>query len=158
MWFIERESYIVRNDFKIHNFLSYKEMICYRPNPVTLMFLIRVSIHDAVIKWKHFPRYWPFVRGIYRSPVNSTYKGKWRGALMVSLICGWINGGVNNRETGDLRRYRAHYDVTVMSHMDIWNVLLNNSWWFQDEHTGMNDGTSSHFENKVGRFTLLLID
>ena len=27
--------------------------------------------HDDVIKWKHFPRYWPFVRGIYRSPVNS---------------------------------------------------------------------------------------
>ena len=27
--------------------------------------------HDDVIKWKHFPRYWPFVRGIHRSPVNS---------------------------------------------------------------------------------------
>ena len=26
--------------------------------------------HDDVIKWKHFPRYWPFVRGIHRSPVN----------------------------------------------------------------------------------------
>ena len=22
--------------------------------------------HDDVIKWKHFPRYWPFVRGIHR--------------------------------------------------------------------------------------------
>ena len=22
--------------------------------------------HDEVIKWKHFPRYWPFVRGIHR--------------------------------------------------------------------------------------------
>ena len=31
-----------------------------------------------------------------------------------SLICVWINGWVNNREAGDLRRYRAHYDVTVM--------------------------------------------
>ena len=27
----------------------------------------------------------------------------------------WINGWVNNREAGDLRRYRAHYDVIVMS-------------------------------------------
>ena len=27
--------------------------------------------HDDVIKWKHFPRYWPFARGIHRSPVNS---------------------------------------------------------------------------------------
>ena len=24
--------------------------------------------HDDVIKWKHFPRYWPFVQGIHRSP------------------------------------------------------------------------------------------
>ena len=70
--------------------------------------------HDKVIKWKHFPRYWTFVRGIHRSPVNSPHKGQWRGALMFSLICVWINGWVNNREAGDLRRYRAHYDVTVM--------------------------------------------
>ena len=49
------------------------------------------------------------------SPVNSLHKGQWRGALMFSLICVWINGWVNNREAGDLRRYRAHYDVIVMS-------------------------------------------
>ena len=48
------------------------------------------------------------------SPVNSPHKGQWRGALMFSLICAWINGWVNNREAVDLRRYRAHYDVTVM--------------------------------------------
>ena len=41
------------------------------------------------------------------------HKGQWRGALMFSLICVWINDWVNNREAGDLRRYRAHYDVTV---------------------------------------------
>ena len=50
------------------------------------------SQHDDVIKWKHFPRYWPFVRGIHRSPVNSPHKGQWRGALMFSLICTRING------------------------------------------------------------------
>ena len=72
------------------------------------------AIHDDVIKWKYFPRYWPFVRGIHRSPVNSTHKGKWRGALMFTLICARINGWVNNREAGDLRRHRAHYDVIVM--------------------------------------------
>ena len=64
------------------------------------------------------PRYWPFVRGIHRSPVNSPHKGQWRGALMFSLICVWINGWVNNREAGDLRRYRAHYDLTVMHYFD----------------------------------------
>ena len=30
------------------------------------------------------------------------------------FICAWINGRVNNREAGDLRRHRAHYDATVM--------------------------------------------
>ena len=30
--------------------------------------------HDDVIKCKHFPRYWPFVRWIPRSPVNSPHK------------------------------------------------------------------------------------
>ena len=39
---------------------------------------------------------------------------QWRGALMFSLIWVWINGWVNNRQAGDLRRYPAHYDVTVM--------------------------------------------
>ena len=32
--------------------------------------------HDDVIKWKHFPRYWSFVRGIHRSTVNSPHKGQ----------------------------------------------------------------------------------
>ena len=69
--------------------------------------------HDDVMKWKHFPHYWPFVWGIHRSPVSSPHKGQWHGALIFSLICVWINGWVNNREAGDLRC--AHYDVSVMS-------------------------------------------
>ena len=74
---------------------------------------------DDVIKWKHFPRYYPFVRGILPSPVNSPHKGQWRQALMFSLICAGINGWINNREAGDLRRHRAHYDVTVMDKLFI---------------------------------------
>ena len=69
--------------------------------------------YDDVITWKHFPRYWPFVWGIHSSPVNSPHKGQRRGALMFSLTCAWINGRVNNREAGDLRRHLAHYDVAV---------------------------------------------
>ena len=45
-----------------------------------------------------------------------TQKGQWRGAFMFSLICAWIKGWVNNREAGDWRRHRAHYDVIVMLH------------------------------------------
>ena len=48
-------------------------------------------------------------------PVNSPHKGQWRGALMFSLICVWINGWVNSREAGDLRRYGTHYDVIVIT-------------------------------------------
>ena len=86
----------------------------YGTKPKWVAKILVTSFHDDVIKWKHFPRNWPFVRGIHRSPVNSPHKGQWRGALTFSLICVWINGWINNRETGDFRRYRAHYDVTVM--------------------------------------------
>ena len=79
-----------------------------------IIWLYGLNKHDDVIKWKHFPRYWPFVRGIHRSPVNSPHKGQWRGALMFTLICARINGWVNNHEAGDLRRHHAHYDVIVM--------------------------------------------
>ena len=72
------------------------------------------KVYDDVIKWKHFPRYWPFMRGIHRSPVNSPNKGQWHRALMFSLICVWTNGWINNRDAGDLRHHRAHYDVIVM--------------------------------------------
>ena len=34
-------------------------------------------IHDDVIKWKHFPRYWPFVRGIHRSRRKASYAELW---------------------------------------------------------------------------------
>ena len=83
------------------------------------MWISRISaylqcIHYGVIKWKHFPRYWPFVRGIQWSPVNFPHKGQWCGPLMFSFIYSWINRRVNNREAGDLRRHRAHYDVIVM--------------------------------------------
>ena len=75
---------------------------------------ILLTHHDDVIKWKHFPRNWPFAQGIHRSPVNSPHKGQWRGALMFSLIWVWMNGWVNNPEAGGLRCNRAHCDITVM--------------------------------------------
>ena len=62
------------------------------------------------------------VTGIHWSPMNSPHKGQWRGALMFSLICAWINDRVNNRVTGDLRRHRTHYDVIVMQRIS-WNVI-----------------------------------
>ena len=84
--------------------------------------------HDDVIKWKHFPRYWPFVRGIHRSPVNSPHKGQWHGALMFSLICTWIQSWGNNPEAGDFRRHRANCDVSVMCYINV--------WWLEPKHNG----------------------
>ena len=75
---------------------------------------IVMMLHDDIIKSKHFPRYWPFLRGIHRSPVNSPHKGQWRGALMFFWSSPRINGWVNNRKAGDLRRHRAYYDVILM--------------------------------------------
>ena len=78
-------------------------------------------LHDDVIKWKHFPRYWPFVREIKQSTVNSPHTVQWRGALVFPFISAWINGWVNNGEAGDLRRHRANYDVIVMRRTtDLW--------------------------------------
>ena len=69
--------------------------------------------------WRHqmesFSRYWPFMRGIQRSPTASFHKGQWRGALIFSLIYTWTNGWANNRGAGDLRHHCAHYDVAVMN-------------------------------------------
>ena len=86
--------------------------------PVSMILFIAVIpseavTHDDVIKWEQFPHSWSSVRGIHRSPGNSPQKGKWRGALMFSLICVGINGWVNNREAGDLRHHHAHYGVIV---------------------------------------------
>ena len=96
-------------------------------------------IHDDIIKWKHFPRYWPFVWGIHRTPVNSPYKGQWRGALMFSLIYAWTNNWVNNQ--GNLRHHHAHYDVSVVMnafhHLRlrwIFRFQHQKGWWFYSVH------------------------
>ena len=64
---------------------------------------------------------------------------------MFSFICVWINGLVNNREAGDLRRYRAHYDVTVMSLA--WRVHNQ-----PDQQTGATEWLSHGTERPKGRW------
>ena len=110
--------------------ITLMTVINSRPPETPTNGIVSNKNHDDVIKWKHFfPRYWPCVRGIHRSLVNSLHKGQWRGTLMFFLICAWINSWVNNREAGDLRRNRAHYGVTVMSKHspNPSNYTLNNS-------------------------------
>ena len=90
-----------------------------------------VHNHDDVTKWNHFLRYWPLARGLHRSLANSAHKGQWWWALMFSLIWVWTYGWVNNRDAGDLRRYRVHYDVTVtyMNAYDCTNGSTEHRKW-----------------------------
>ena len=80
----------------------------------------RSSANEAALTawWRHqvetFPALLALCAGNSPVPVNSPHKDQWRGALMFSLICAWINDWVNNREAGDLRRHRGHYDLNVM--------------------------------------------
>ena len=60
--------------FRLHEFdmLFYPELTWHVGRGQAYIWL--THCHDDVIKWKHFPCYWPFVRGIHRSPVNSRTK------------------------------------------------------------------------------------
>ena len=82
--------------------------------------------HDDGIKWKHFHvtgHLWGEFTGHRWIPAQRP----WRGALMFSWICAWINGWVNNGEADDSRRHRAHYDVTVMDSID-WQNRFDTFW------------------------------
>ena len=106
--------------------LGQETMVCAACFSIFLRLHAIAIQHDDVIKWKHFPRYWPFVRGIHRSPVNYLHKGQWRGALMFSLICTWITGWVNNAGACDFRRHRAHYYVTVITRYALVAIIDRN--------------------------------
>ena len=108
---------------------------------ISRIHVLFASVYDMkdVIIWKHFPRYWPIVWGIHRSPVNSPHKGQWGGALMFSLIYACINVWANHRKAGDMRRHRIHYDVTVMTwnlqkkryrHESLLSCMLKWAWFF----------------------------
>ena len=88
--------------------------------------LLASLVLRAVTWWRHqmetFSALLATCAGNSPVPVNSPHKGQWRGALMFYLICVWINSWVNNGEAGDLRRYRSHYDFTVM------NLLTKVRW------------------------------
>ena len=115
IWFIDAHKY--RMALNILEIVTPRQWVMIWKNRS----LPYYDFHDDVIKWKHFRRYWPFVRGIHQFPVNSLHKGQWLGALMFSLVCTRINSWLNNGEAGDLRCHRAHYDVIVM-------FFINSMW------------------------------
>ena len=74
--------------------------------------------HATISWWRHQMETLSALLAISagNSPVTGEFpqKRRWRGALVLSFIFAWINAWVNNCETGDLRRHRAHYDAIVM--------------------------------------------
>ena len=106
-------------------------------------FSLLAKTHDDVIKWKHFPRHWSFVRGIHWSPVNFPLTRNFDVFLDLRLTNSWAN----RRDAGDLRRHRAQYDVTVIENAEAYpQQLAPEAAWHSDPRT-----------NLMGRFYAKLI-
>ena len=110
---------------------------------------------DDVIKWKHFPAYLALCAGNSPVPVNSPRKGQWRRTSMFSLICIWINDWINNREAGDLRRHRGHYDVNVI-YVNIFNFSFGLQITYKISTTPMQQCRLSQRWPSVGTVVLTL--
>ena len=87
----------------IHQFMGILWIRCHAHGDYGLMWydagtLATPNPHDKVIKWKHFPCYWAFVRGIHRSPVDFAHKGQWHRALIFFLIGASTNSWVTNKQ------------------------------------------------------------
>ena len=61
-------------DIMVHGGLNWESSSKSTVSAHMLWIEFMSTPHDVVIKWKHFPRYWSFVRGIHRSPVNFPQK------------------------------------------------------------------------------------
>ena len=88
---------------------------------IDLSFLTHSNLGARKIAWwrlkrEHFPRYWPFYEG---NPLATGGFPSQRLMTMFSVIYAWTNGWGNNRDVGDLRHGRAHYDVTVLG----WKII-----------------------------------
>ena len=104
---------------------------------------------SAMMKWKQLPRYWSFVKGIHRSPVDSTHEGQWHEALMFSLICAWSNSWTINRDAGDLRRHRAYYLLS-------WpHFYQTRSAWSVDQGSNKNHSPAYNFAPTVTKFCVM---
>ena len=129
------------DDVIMINFLPFRCLLCKECRQPW------VSCGSSQSWWRHqmetFFALLALCAGNSPVPVNSPHKGQWRGALMLSLICARINDWVNNREAGDLRRHRGHYDVSVMMlqagwvdlNMDVLGehlLMMCNRYWRYD--------------------------
>ena len=113
--------YIIYFFLSIARYAILKNICCDSIKRITILSHIMMK-YDDIIKRKHIPRYWSFVKGIHRWP----HKGQWRGAFKFFLLYAWANGWPNKRDAVDLRRHRAHYYVTVVDTYRIASYLYYN--------------------------------
>ena len=76
--------------------------------------MLCITRHDDVMTWEGFPHYWPFSWWRHQMETFSASLAICAGNSWFTLICARINGWINNREAGDLRRRCTHYDAIVM--------------------------------------------
>ena len=109
--------------FMISGFLSGNALLPTRCQGIaperTICCQYRLGMLDDVIKWKYFRHYWPFARGIHRSPCSGFSPQRPVTRSFDVLFDLRLNKRLsNNRDASDLRRRCTHYDVTVMA---LWN-------------------------------------
>ena len=127
---------------------------CYKPGMIkTILDMVMAS--NGYVKsswWRHQMETFSTLLALCEenSPVTSelTHKGQWHEALIFYLICAWAKGWANHRYARDLRRHRAHYDVTVkfqafcLSYVHAWHPRLwgyLSTFWNQRHGSMRND-------------------
>ena len=93
-------------------------------------------IHNDDIKWKRFPRYWPFVRGIHRSTVNSPPNGRAMG-VSYELLGENSPRYIGSAQVTRPQRVRVlpHYITallitsTTMGHYFVMGAIKNHLTW-----------------------------
>ena len=107
---------------KKHQIFEYYFFELFYQSWWRLPLLTLLTMTIDVFKWRHFPRYWPFVRGIHQSPVNSPTKDS--DAELWCFLWSAPEQTVNNWDAGDLRCHRGNYDVTVMTrHINAFSAI-----------------------------------
>ena len=80
--------------------------------------------HDDVMKWKHFPHYWPLCGEFTGPQWTPRTKGQWRGALMFSLIYVWISP-LKNRDWS----FDVFFDLRLNKGLS----KQSWGWWFETQ-------------------------
>ena len=97
-----------------------KKMFSNFTKTQSIKFFLKLKRISPVKKWAAIQKktWWchqmKTFSGIQR---YSPHKDHWHWAKMFSKICVWTNGWANNRDAGDLRCHRTHFDVTVMKRL-----------------------------------------